>query len=155
MFCLSAAHDGDVICDSDTSLAFFKDLIHLLLEDVLGTDQAKGESQEDTQSAGPCTWVITLRHSILSSSPFLNLWMQGNGAFPGGMYHRMAIMMESDLVFAGESANAHESIWELLDQVRGCSRLGCGCCSGNRCRTCAGLPECDGAIHLHDCQFFT
>ena len=33
---------GDAICDSNTSLAFFKDLIHLLLEDVLGTDQAKG-----------------------------------------------------------------------------------------------------------------
>ena len=44
IFCLSVAMDSDVVCDSDTSLAFFKDLIHLLLEDVLGTDQAKGKS---------------------------------------------------------------------------------------------------------------
>ena len=43
--------------------------------------------------------------------------MQGNGAFPGGMYHRMGIVTELDLVFAGESANVHEPIWELLDQV--------------------------------------
>ena len=41
---------SDVICDSDTSLAFFKDLIHFLLEDVLGTDQAKGKSQEVVSS---------------------------------------------------------------------------------------------------------
>ena len=46
MFCLSAAMYSDVICNSDTSLAFFKDLIHLFLEDVLGTDQTKGKSQE-------------------------------------------------------------------------------------------------------------
>ena len=46
MFCLSAAMHGDVICNSDTSLAFFKDLIHLFLEDVLGTDQTKGKLQE-------------------------------------------------------------------------------------------------------------
>ena len=46
MFCLSVAAYGDVVCDSDTSLAFFKDLIHFLLEDVLGTDHAKGKSQE-------------------------------------------------------------------------------------------------------------
>ena len=52
MFCLSAAIDGDVVCDSDTSLAFFKDLIHLLLEDVLGTDQAKGKSQKTVSSEG-------------------------------------------------------------------------------------------------------
>ena len=50
MFCLSAAMDCDVICDSDTSLAFFKDLIHFLLEDVLGTDQAKGKLQEMVSS---------------------------------------------------------------------------------------------------------
>ena len=50
MFCLSVAMDSDVICDSNTSLAFFKDLIHLLLEDVLGTDQAKGKSQEMVSS---------------------------------------------------------------------------------------------------------
>ena len=50
MFCLGAAMDSDVICNSDTSLASFKDLIHLLLEDVLGTDQAKGKSQEIVSS---------------------------------------------------------------------------------------------------------
>ena len=50
MFHLGAAMDGDVICDSNTSLAFFKDLIHLLLEDVLGTDQAKGKLQEMVSS---------------------------------------------------------------------------------------------------------
>ena len=74
-------------------------------------------------------------------------------------------MTESDLVFTGESANTLEPIWELIDQVisgpdgpgcfGGCSRLGCGHCSGNRCRMCAGLPDCDGTVHLHDCQFFT
>ena len=52
MFCLSAAVDGDVICDSDTSLALFEDLIHLLLEDVLGTEEAKGKSQETVSSEG-------------------------------------------------------------------------------------------------------
>ena len=41
---------GDVVCDSDTSLALFEDLIHLFLEDVLGTDQAKGKSQETVSS---------------------------------------------------------------------------------------------------------
>ena len=46
MFCLSAAMYSDVICDSDASLAFFEDLIHLFLEDVLGTDQTKGKLQE-------------------------------------------------------------------------------------------------------------
>ena len=50
MFCLSAAMCGDVVCDSDTSLAFFKDLVHLLLEDVFGTGQAKGKSQEMVSS---------------------------------------------------------------------------------------------------------
>ena len=50
MFCLSVAMHGDVICNSDTSLAFFEDLIHLLLEDVLGTDKAKGKSQEMVSS---------------------------------------------------------------------------------------------------------
>ena len=74
-------------------------------------------------------------------------------------------MMESDLVFAGESANTLELIWELLYQVisgpdglgcfGGCSRLGCGCCSGNRCRMSTGSPDHDGTIHLHNCQFFT
>ena len=52
MFYLGVAMDGDVICNSDTSLAFFKDLIHLLLEDVLGTDQAKGKLQEMVSSKG-------------------------------------------------------------------------------------------------------
>ena len=50
MFCLCAAVYGDVICDSNTSLAFFQDLIHFLLEDVLGTDQAKGKLQETISS---------------------------------------------------------------------------------------------------------
>ena len=50
MFCLSSAVYSDVICNSDTSLAFFKDLIHFLLEDVLETDQAKGKSQEMVSS---------------------------------------------------------------------------------------------------------
>ena len=76
----------------------------------------------------------------------------------------MGVMMESDLVFAGESANALEPIQELLDQVisgpdgsgcfRGCSRLGCGCCGGNRCKMCARLPDHDGTV-LHNCQFLT
>ena len=52
MFCLSAAMHGDVICDSNTSLAFFKDLIHLFLEDVLGTDQTKGKLQEVVSTEG-------------------------------------------------------------------------------------------------------
>ena len=50
MFHLSVAVYGDVICNSDISLAFFKDLIHFLLEDVLGTDQAKGKLQETVSS---------------------------------------------------------------------------------------------------------
>ena len=50
MFHLSVAMDGDVIYNSDASLAFFEDLIHLLLEDVLGTDQAKGKPQEMVSS---------------------------------------------------------------------------------------------------------
>ena len=52
MFCLSAAMYGDVVCNSNTSLAFFKDLIHLFLEDVLGTDQTKGKSQEAVSTEG-------------------------------------------------------------------------------------------------------
>ena len=52
MFCLGVAMDGDVICNSNTSLALFEDLIHLLLEDVLGTDKAKGKSQEAVSSKG-------------------------------------------------------------------------------------------------------
>ena len=52
MFCLSAAMYGNVICDSDTSLAFFKDLIHLLLEGVLGTDQTKGGLKEAVSAKG-------------------------------------------------------------------------------------------------------
>ena len=54
MFCLSVAMDGNVICDSNTSLAFFKDLIHLLLEDVLGTDEAKWKLQEMVSSQKDC-----------------------------------------------------------------------------------------------------
>ena len=41
-------------------------------------------------------------------------------------------MTESDLVFAGESANAFEPIWEFIDQViSGPDGLGCfrGCSS--------------------------
>ena len=52
MFCLSMAVDSDVICDSNASLALFDDLVHLLLEDVLGTDEAKGKSQEIVSSKG-------------------------------------------------------------------------------------------------------
>ena len=76
---------------------------------------------------------------------FLDLWAQGNGAFPGGMYYVMNIMSETDLVFARESTNPRESIWELLYQVISvpdglgccgdCSRLICHCCCGDGCRT--------------------
>ena len=52
MFCLSVAMDSDVICNSDTSLALFEDLVHLLLEDVLGTDKTKGKLQEMVSSKG-------------------------------------------------------------------------------------------------------
>ena len=52
MFCLSTAMDSDVICNSNTSLALFEDLIHLLLEDVLWTDEAKGKSQQTVSSEG-------------------------------------------------------------------------------------------------------
>ena len=52
MFCLSAAMYSDVVCNSNTSLAFFKDLIHLLLEDVLGADQTKGKLQEAVSTEG-------------------------------------------------------------------------------------------------------
>ena len=81
------------------------------------------------------------------------------------MYHRMCVMMESDFVFAGESANSLEQIQKLIDQVisgpdglgcfRGCSRLVYGCCSGNRWRMSAGLPDSDGTVHLHNCKFLT
>ena len=46
MFHLGMPMYSDVVCDSDTSLALFEDLVHLFLEDVLGTDQPKGKSQE-------------------------------------------------------------------------------------------------------------
>ena len=52
MFCLTAAFDGDIVCNSNTSLALFEDLVHLLLEDVLGADQAKGKLQEAVSSKG-------------------------------------------------------------------------------------------------------
>ena len=52
MFCLSVAMYSHVICNSDTSLAFFKDPIHLFLEDVLGTDQPKGKSPEAVSTEG-------------------------------------------------------------------------------------------------------
>ena len=52
MFCLCAAMYIDVVCNFDTSFAFFEDLIHLFLEDVLGTDQTKGKSQEAVSTEG-------------------------------------------------------------------------------------------------------
>ena len=52
MFHLSAAMHSDVVCNSDTSLAFFKDLIHLYLEDVLETDQTIGKLQEVVPTKG-------------------------------------------------------------------------------------------------------
>ena len=52
MFCLSAAMESDVICNSDTSLTLFEDLVHLLLEDVLRTDGAKGKLQQMVSSKG-------------------------------------------------------------------------------------------------------
>ena len=52
MFCLSAAMHSDVVCNSNTSLAFFEHLIHLFLEDVMGTDKAKGKSQEMVSTEG-------------------------------------------------------------------------------------------------------
>ena len=42
MFCLSAAMNGDVIGNSDTSRALFEELVYPLLEDVLQADQTKG-----------------------------------------------------------------------------------------------------------------
>ena len=72
-------------------------------------------------------------------------------------------MMESDFVFTGESANSLEPIQKLVDQVisgpdglgcfRGCSRLVCGRCSGNRMS--AGLSDGDATIHLHNHKFLT
>ena len=52
VFCLSVAMGCDVICNSDASLALFQDLVHLLLEDVLGTDKAKRKLQEMVSSEG-------------------------------------------------------------------------------------------------------
>ena len=49
---LNAAMDGDVVCNSSASLALFEDLIHLLLEDVLGKDKATGKLQEMVSSEG-------------------------------------------------------------------------------------------------------
>ena len=43
MFCLGAAMYGDVVCNSNTSLALFEDLIHLFLEDRLGNRQGQRE----------------------------------------------------------------------------------------------------------------
>ena len=52
MFCLSATVEGDVICNSNTSLELFEDLVHLLLEDVFGADKTKGKLQEGVSSEG-------------------------------------------------------------------------------------------------------
>ena len=52
MFHLGVAGYSDVVCNSNTSLALLEDLIHLFLEDVLGTDQAKGKLQETVSSEG-------------------------------------------------------------------------------------------------------
>ena len=52
LFHLSVAVDSDVVCNVDASLALFEDLIHLLLEDVLGADEAKGKPQEMASSKG-------------------------------------------------------------------------------------------------------
>ena len=52
MFCLCVAMYSDVVCNSNTFLAFFEDLIHLFLEDVLGTDQTKGKLQEVVSTEG-------------------------------------------------------------------------------------------------------
>ena len=52
MFHLSLAMYGDVVCNSDASLAFFEDLVHLFLEDVLGAGQAKGKLQEAVSTEG-------------------------------------------------------------------------------------------------------
>ena len=52
VFHLSATMYGDVIGDSNTSRALFEELIHLLLEDVLLTDQAKGKMQERVPPKG-------------------------------------------------------------------------------------------------------
>ena len=52
MFCFGVAMDSDVICNPDASLALLKDLVHLLLEDVLGADKAKGKMQETVSSEG-------------------------------------------------------------------------------------------------------
>ena len=46
VFCLSATMYGDVIGNSNTSRELFKELVHLLLEDVLWTDQTKVKMQE-------------------------------------------------------------------------------------------------------------
>ena len=86
---------------------------------------------------------------------FLDLWAQGDGGFPGGMYYRMNIMLELDLVFTRESTNSCELIWEFLHQVISgpdglgccgdCSRPGYCCCCRSRCRTWgfyAGSHDC-------------
>ena len=52
MFCHSMTMYGDVIGNSNTSRAFFEELVHLLLEDVLWADQAKGKMQETVPSKG-------------------------------------------------------------------------------------------------------
>ena len=72
-------------------------------------------------------------------------------------------MMESDLVFTGESANALELIWnsfikssvDLMDLAA--SGTVAGLVVAAVVETGAGcvhrLPDHDGTVHLHDCQF--
>ena len=78
---------------------------------------------------------------------FLDLWAQGNGAFPGGVYNGMDIMLELDLVFARESTNVCDSIWELLYQViSGPDGLGC-------CRDCRPRMAGPGVSGMYQYEF--
>ena len=52
MFCLSMTMYDDVISNSNTSGVLFEELVHLLLEDVLWTDQVKGKMQETVPPKG-------------------------------------------------------------------------------------------------------
>ena len=56
-------------------------------------------------------------HALHFVDVLLDLWTQGDGAFPGGMYDGMSIRMERDCVLTGETTNPCKLIWELLNQV--------------------------------------